>query len=234
LLKKSDLYDYNSVCLEFYTSIISHIDCFSIYYEVVIIQIVLASASPRRSKLLEQIGLDFMIVPSKINEGNNDDLSPAELVQHLAYQKAMHIAQKMAQTGGNNRFLVIGADTVVVKDGILLGKPADKQEAFCILSRLSGEWHEVLTGIALIDTQDFKCIKGFETTRVKMKELSDDTIFAYIDSKEPMDKAGAYGIQEKGAVMVEKIEGCYFNVVGLPLSRLAELLKEFGVFILQK
>ena len=144
----------------------------------------------------------------------------------------MHIAQKWLKPG-NNRFLVIGADTVVVKDGILLGKPADKQEAFCILSRLSGEWHEVLTGIALIDTQDFKCIKGFETTRVKMKELSDDTIFAYIDSKEPMDKAGAYGIQEKSSDG-RKIEGCYFNVVGLPLSRLAELLKEFGVFILQK
>ncbi len=202
------------------------------YYEVIIIQIVLASASPRRAKLLKQIGLDFTIVPSNIDESNNGNLSPAEYVQQLAYLKAMDVAEKMAQNGQDKRYLVIGADTVVVKDGIL-GKPSDTQEAFSILRRLSGSWHEVLTGIALIDTQDFKCIKGYETTRVKMKELSDNTIFAYIDSKEPMDKAGAYGIQEKGAVLVEKIEGCYFNVVGLPLSRLAELLEEFGIFVLK-
>ncbi|HPD00911.1 MAG TPA: Maf family protein [Acetivibrio sp.] len=200
------------------------------YYEVITIQIVLASASPRRSELLKQIGLDFIIVPSKIDEGNNDNLSPAELVQYLAYQKAMDVAEQMAQTGHNNRYLVIGADTVVVKDGII-GKPADRHEAFCILSRLRGGWHEVFTGIALIDTRDFKYIKGFETTRVKMKEMSDDTIFAYIDSQEPMDKAGAYGVQGKGAVLVERVEGCYFNVVGLPLPRLAELLKEFGVCV---
>lgn len=196
------------------------------------IRIVLASASPRRSELLRQIGLGFEVVTSDIDESNKMNLSADELVKHLAYEKALHVAQKVAQRGKDpNRCLVIGADTIVVKDSIL-GKPGDRDEAVRMLKTLSGNWHEVMTGIAVIDTKDFRNVKSFETTRVKLKELSDDTILAYVNSKEPMDKAGAYGIQGKGALLVERIEGCYFNVVGLPLARLADLLKSLGVSVL--
>jgi len=122
---------------------------------------------------------------------------------------------------------------VVVKDRIM-GKPKDRDDAVRMLKHLSGSWHEVMTGIALIDTKDFRSVTSVEITKVKMKELTDDTILAYVDTKEPMDKAGAYGIQEKGAILVERIEGCYFNVVGLPLGRLSDLLKDFGVSVLKK
>lgn len=196
------------------------------------IRIVLASASPRRSELLRQIGLGFEVVTSDIDESNKMNLSADELVKHLAYEKALHVAQKVARREKDpNRCLVIGADTIVVNDSIL-GKPGDRDEAVRMLKTLSGNWHEVMTGIAVIDTKDFRNVKSFETTRVKLKELSEDTILAYVNSKEPMDKAGAYGIQGKGALLVERIEGCYFNVVGLPLARLADLLKSFGVSIL--
>ncbi|HHV28284.1 Maf family protein [Acetivibrio mesophilus] len=196
------------------------------------IGIVLASASPRRSELLRQVGLDFEVVLSDIDESNKENLKADELVQHLAYHKALDVARKVAnRDNGKNRYLVIGADTVVVKDGIL-GKPKDRNDAIRMLKHLSASWHEVMTGISIIDTADFESVKSLEVTRVKMKELSDDTILAYVDSKEPMDKAGAYGIQEKGALLVERIEGCYFNVVGLPLARLSDLLKDFGVPVL--
>lgn len=196
------------------------------------IRIVLASASPRRSELLRQIGLDFEVVPSDIDESNKEDLKADELVQHLAYEKALDVARKVAdRDNGRNRYLVIGADTVVVRDGIL-GKPEDRNDAFSMLKHLSGNWHEVMTGISLVDTADLRSAKSVEITRVKMKELSNETILAYVDSKEPMDKAGAYGIQRKGAMLVERIEGCYFNVVGLPLARLSDLLKGFGVSVL--
>ncbi|HOM01812.1 MAG TPA: Maf family protein [Acetivibrio sp.] len=195
------------------------------------IRIVLASASPRRSELLRQLGLEFEVVLSDIDESNKENLKADELVQHLAYKKALDVAKKLeSRDSGKNRYLVIGADTVVVKDGIL-GKPKDRDDAVRMLKHLSGSWHEVMTGIAIIDTKDFKSEKSVEVTKVKMKELSDDTVLAYVDSKEPMDKAGAYGIQEKGAILVERIEGCYFNVVGLPLARLSDLLKGFGVSV---
>ncbi|NMB33689.1 MAG: septum formation inhibitor Maf [Clostridium sp.] len=195
------------------------------------IQIVLASASPRRSKLLEQIGLDFKIIPPKIKESIDDALTVPELVQELAYKKALNIANISKQKSPRDRCLIIGADTVVVKNGIL-GKPKNEREAFNMLKLLNGDWHKVLTGIAIVDTKDFKCIKSFETTHVKMKLMSDDTLLAYVDSKEPMDKAGAYGIQGRGAVLVERVEGCYFNVVGLPLAQLVEMLNRFGVSVL--
>ncbi|ABN51328.1 MAG TPA: septum formation inhibitor Maf [Hungateiclostridium thermocellum] len=198
------------------------------------VKIVLASGSPRRSELLKQIGLDFEIVLSDIDESNEENLKANELVQHLAYKKAYDVAKKVAnRENGKERYLVVGADTVVVKDRIM-GKPKDRDDAVRMLKHLSGSWHEVMTGIALIDTKDFRSVTSVEITKVKMKELTDDTILAYVDTKEPMDKAGAYGIQEKGAILVERIEGCYFNVVGLPLGRLSDLLKDFGVSVLKK
>jgi len=121
---------------------------------------------------------------------------------------------------------------VVVKDRIM-GKPKDRDDAVRMLKHLSGSWHEVMTGIALIDTKDFRSVTSVEITKVKMKELTDDTILAYVDTKEPMDKAGAYGIQEKGHTG-RAIEGCYFNVVGLPLGRLSDCLKILEFLYLKK
>jgi len=217
-LKKNIWYEYNSydkkVC----------------FYEVETMQIVLASQSPRRSELLKQLGLNFIIRTSDIDESNSMGLEASELVQHLAFEKARVVAEELKL---ESDFIVIGADTVVVNKGNILGKPKDKQDAFNMLKSLSGEWHEVMTGIAVIDANSFRYDKSVEITRVKMKDLDDETINAYINSGEPLDKAGAYGIQGLGAVLVEKIEGCYFNVVGLPISKLSDILRNYGVYVLK-
>ena len=189
-------------------------------------EIILASASPRRLELLKQIGVQFTVVSSDIEENADERQSPEEIVKELAFRKAMDVAKRIAPGP-----LVIGADTIVVKNGIL-GKPENEKRAFSMLQTLGGEWHEVVTGVAVIDSLSMVSVKGAEKTRVKMKELTIESINAYIKTGEPMDKAGAYGIQGLGAVLVEKIEGCYFNVVGLPLMKLSTILEEFGVKIL--
>ncbi len=193
-------------------------------------QIVLASQSPRRSELLKQLGLDFVIKTSDVDESNSRGLKASELVQYLAFEKARVIAEDSSL---NRETIVIGADTVVVREGSILGKPRDREDAFNMLKRLSGNWHEVMTGVAVIDINSFRYDKSIETTRVKMKELKDETINAYIDSGEPLDKAGAYGIQGLGAVLIDRIEGCYFNVVGLPISKLCDTLRNYGVYVLK-
>lgn len=189
-------------------------------------EIVLASASPRRCELLKQIGVSFKVIPSNVEENISIDLSPEELAQNLAYEKALSVAKKL-----ENDSIVIGADTIVVKNGVL-GKPLNENQAFDMLSSLQGDWHEVITGIAVIEVPGLRYLKGFEKTRVRMRNVSDDAIKAYIKTGEPMDKAGAYGIQGMGAVFIERIEGCYFNVVGLPLMKLAVMLEEFGIRVL--
>lgn len=193
-------------------------------------QIVLASQSPRRSELLKQLGLNFVIKTSDVDESNSKGLKAAELVQYLAFEKARVIAE---DSNLNKETIVIGADTVVVREGAILGKPRDKEDAFNMLKSLSGSWHEVMTGVAVIDINSFRYDKSIETTRVKMKQLKDETINAYIDSGEPLDKAGAYGIQGLGAVLIDRIEGCYFNVVGLPISKLCDILRNYGVYVLK-
>ncbi|TYQ16095.1 UNVERIFIED_CONTAM: septum formation protein [Acetivibrio alkalicellulosi] len=192
------------------------------------IKIVLASSSPRRRDLLKQIGLDFTVINPNIDETNNMKMSATQLVKFLAYEKALCVAKELSEN--REDCLVIGADTVVVKDCIL-GKPKDEKEAFEMLKHLQGDWHNVMTGIAVINTNNLKGKKSVEITKVKMKEMSDDSIKAYIQSKEPFDKAGAYGIQGLGSIIVERLNGCYFNVVGLPLSKLNTLLNEFGVYL---
>ncbi len=193
-------------------------------------QIVLASQSPRRSELLKQLGLNFVIKTSFVDESNSRGLKASELVQYLAFEKARVIAEDSSL---NRETIVIGADTVVVREGAILGKPRDREDAFNMLKSLSGRWHEVMTGVAVIDINSFRYDKSIETTRVKMKELKDETINAYIDSGEPLDKAGAYGIQGLGAVLIDRIEGCYFNVVGLPISKLCDTLRNYGVYVLK-
>ncbi len=190
-------------------------------------QIVLASASPRRAELLQKIGLDFRVQAADIEENFNPSQNLESQLAELALRKAQAVANTL--TAG----LVIGADTVVVIDGEVLGKPASPKEAALMLSRLSNRKHQVLTGLAVIDVKKGKAISGVENTLVQFRALSPAEIMAYVETGEPLDKAGAYGIQEKGATLVERIEGCYFNVVGLPVARLVGMLKETGLEVHQ-
>ncbi|KXG77440.1 Septum formation protein Maf [Fervidicola ferrireducens] len=186
----------------------------------------MASASPRRQKLLKQIGLDFEIIPSSIDETVPPGVAPDVAAVKLAENKAIDVARRLKDG------IVIAADTVVALDDSILGKPKDEEEARKMLERLSGRWHRVFTGIAVIDSSSSKKVTDYEESRVKFKNLSSVEIENYIRTGEPMDKAGAYGIQGKGALLVEKIEGCYYNIVGLPLFRLSLVLSHFGVKIL--
>ncbi len=189
------------------------------------LKVVLASQSPRRKKLLQQLGLIFEILPSNTEEEFTSEV-PQEIVQQLALEKATDVAPKV------NEALVIGSDTIVVLDGHILGKPVDKNDAFRILSMLSGKQHSVFTGVGFVKTDKNGEITGthsfYEETIVRFSSLSESEIWSYIESGSPMDKAGAYGIQDDwGAVFVERIEGDYYNVVGFPLNRFYQEMKSF-------
>ncbi len=192
--------------------------------------LVLASASPRREALLRQVGLAFEVRPSGVAEVGTvlaAGGSPAEFVRQYAYQKALDVATHY------HRALVLGADTVVTLDGHLLGKPESPEQAADMLRLLSGRTHEVHTGLALVRVggEPIDPQVDHVVTKVTFRSLPADEIAAYVATGEPLDKAGAYGIQGRGAVLVAGIEGDYYNVVGLPLARLAEMLRHFGVSI---
>ncbi|MCT4508339.1 MAG: Maf family protein [Tepidibacter sp.] len=190
--------------------------------------IVLASASPRRKEILFNLNLDFEIMKSDIDEFINDRDTPEAIAMSLSFQKAMDIANKTSRNS-----VVIGADTIVVLDEEILGKPKNEQEAFDTLNRLSGKYHKVITGISILNIEDNKKIVDYEVTKVKMREFSEDEIKRYIKTTEPMDKAGSYGIQGYGSLFIEKIDGDYFNVVGLPVSKLGQILyRHFNVNII--
>lgn len=191
-------------------------------------RIVLASSSPRRQELLSKVGLDFEVIPAEFDESAVSG-SPDQVVKALALEKAREVARKVEHS---RDALVIGADTVVYIDGKILGKPADDREAALMLGMISGRTHIVYTGIAVIDTVTGKTLVESEESRVHIRDLEPSEIDAYVRTGEPGDKAGAYAVQGRGSVIVDRIEGCYFNVVGLPMSRLALMLKEFGVRIL--
>ena len=190
------------------------------------VKLVLASSSPRRAGLLRQVGIPFTVAAGGFSETTGADagLPPGETVRRLALAKAWAAARR--QPGG---VLVLGADTVVFHRGEILGKPRDAAAARQMLSRLSGAEHSVLTGLALVETATNRTVSGWEETRVWMRALERELIEAYIATGEPMDKAGAYGIQGKAAIFIEKIAGCYYNVVGLPLSRLCFLLSRLEI-----
>ncbi|KXG11474.1 Septum formation protein Maf [Anoxybacillus sp. P3H1B] len=181
-------------------------------------KLILASSSPRRKQLLNMAGLHFDILASEIDEHIQANQTPEELVQSLAYQKAKEVQRKHRDA------YVIGADTIVVHEGQALGKPKTKQEAFEMLNRLSGQTHEVFTGVAILSPE--KETVFAERTAVMFWEMTKEEIWEYIETGEPMDKAGAYGIQGKGALFVKQIVGDYFSVVGLPLSRTIRELKK--------
>jgi len=184
--------------------------------------VILASGSPRRRDLLGRICADFRVVPSGIEERLNGPPNPAA-VAALALEKARVVAGRVGEG------IVVGADTVVVVDGKALGKPAGADEARAMLRRLRGRTHEVITGVAVVDAVTGRAASTAVVTSVTMRDVADDVIDAYVAGGEPLDKAGAYAIQEGGAALVAGVVGSYSNVVGLPLAATARLLSEFGV-----
>ena len=184
--------------------------------------IILASQSPRRRELLERMGLPFRIITTDIDERMERELPPGELVAAISAEKAGAVA---AQAGPGA--VVIAADTVVALDGAVLGKPADELDAFKMLSTLSGCRHQVYTGLTVLRGEEQYTVS--EETTVTFRELSAEEIDRYVATGEPMDKAGAYGIQGYGALLVEGIQGDYYNVMGLPVCRLGLLLRRLGV-----
>ncbi|MCF0247144.1 MAG: septum formation inhibitor Maf [Synergistes sp.] len=191
------------------------------------IKFILASGSPRRRELLTAIGWEFEVIPSQSEEKLSESETPSELVMRLAREKAAEVAEKYPGR------CVLGADTVVTIDGRVLGKPSSEREAAEMIAQLSGREHSVITGVALI-ASDGRLINEYEETVVTFRDLSKDEIDAYISRGESMDKAGAYAIQGYGALLVEGIKGCFFNVVGLPLRRVGKMFEEMGITLSQQ
>ena len=190
------------------------------------LKLVLASGSPRREELLKQLKLKFTIVASKIDESNYQAEEPVQLVRKLAAEKAKSVSALVEDA------LIIAADTVVVYNDQILGKPKNKADAKNMLKMLSSNNHQVITGVAVVNSQDGKCELADNTTEVKMVELNDREIDEYINTGEPMDKAGSYAIQGFGGLFVEEIKGSYYSVMGLPIHQLAKLLEKFNYGIL--
>ncbi len=186
--------------------------------------IILASGSPRRKEILEKAAFEFLVRPSDADE-NIDFESPADLVEKLSFIKAKDVAKQLKCEGKEG--LVIGADTVVALENTVFGKPKDKDDAFKMLKSLVGKTHSVFTGVSVVDVKSEKTDTFHDETKVIFKNSSDEEIMAYIEGGEPMDKAGAYAIQGEGAFLIERIEGDFLNVVGLPLDKLKEHLSLF-------
>lgn len=189
-------------------------------------KIILGSGSPRRKELLSQIGVPFEVRVSEKEEIYTQTI-PKEIVKELALMKAENVASELQA----KNTIVIGADTVVVHQDQILGKPKDEQDAFRMIQSLQGDVHQVYTGVAILDFDgngEKTVISHAVETRVSVNPMSKEEIWKYVQSKEPMDKAGAYGIQGKFSAFIEKIEGDYFNVVGLPVSYVYQMLKQLG------
>lgn len=194
-------------------------------------RLILASASPRRREILAQVGAEFEVIPAK-GEELLTSTKPQEAVLELSRQKAEETAGRLSEDAGN--IVVLGADTIVSLDGAILGKPKDKKDAVRMLGLLNGREHSVFTGVTMIVQGDGKeqMISFYEETRVFMYPMTKEQIQAYTETGEPLDKAGAYGIQGKCAVYIEKIVGDYYNVVGLPVAAIYQNLEKSGIEIL--
>lgn len=188
-------------------------------------RLVLASASPRRSMLLRQLGVEPVIDPSTVEETVPAGITPRQLVERLAAEKAADVARKHPTAD-----LVLGADTIVVRDAEILGKPRDREDARAMLASLQDRWHQVYTGFSLVAPD--RTITGHVSSDVRFRALSPAEIAAYLDSGEPMDKAGAYAIQGLGALLVSEIRGDYNNIVGLPLLAVDAAWRELGWSVL--
>ncbi len=191
--------------------------------------LILASSSPRRQELIQTLGLPVVIRASLADETVEPGLSPSQIVETLSLRKAEAVVSSLTGEEGD---VVIGSDTIVVLDGRVLGKPKDETDAAEMLGSLQGRAHEVFSGVAVVDVRTGRAVTAHRRTKVYMKPLDAEQIRRYILTGEPHDKAGAYGIQGMGATIVEKIEGDYFTVVGLPLALLTELLERFYIRVL--
>ena len=185
-------------------------------------KIILGSSSPRRKELFLNLGIPFEVKVSEKEESTEFSINPETTVMSFAHQKATEIKEKLE----TREVILITADTIVALENNLLGKPKSKEEAFDMLKSLSGREHRVLTGFCVWNLDTDEKLVEYVETKVEFKILSDEMINNYIETKEPMDKAGAYGIQGYGSLLIKEIKGDYFNVVGLPISRLYEILKE--------
>ena len=190
-------------------------------------KIILASASPRRRDLLSQMGLKFDVIPSNVDENIDNKAFSKELIENLALEKALDVKNKI-----NYPAIIIGSDTVVVTNNEILGKPKDKTDALRMLQLLSGKTHQVISAIAIVDSEEDKTLVDSVVSEVTFKPLSDSEINNYIETQEPMDKAGAYAIQGLAGIFIVSICGCYSNIVGISVYKLAQMLKQLGVIIL--
>lgn len=191
-------------------------------------KVILASKSPRRVEILEKIVKEFEVVQSNFDENTIDFKGDIEkYVKDLSRNKAIEVSKRL-----NEPSIVIAADTVVFQDGKVLEKPKNEEDAFSMLSSLSGNTHKVYSGICLINTYDDTVVTDCDCTEVRFSELNPRQIRNYINSGEPMDKAGAYGIQGLGGAFVEGIKGCYYNFMGLPLNKLYKALENYDITIL--
>lgn len=190
-------------------------------------KIILASTSPRRHGLAQQMGLEFEIVPSNYEEDMSMDMGPDKLAMTLAYGKAQDVAR------GYNEGIVLGIDTFISFNGQKLGKPKTEEKAKELLKSFSGRELQVYSGVALIDCETKEEIQDFEVSEVKFREISDVEIDNYIKTGEPLDKAGAFAIQGLGSIFIEKINGCYANIVGFPISNIYKNLQKLGVNIFE-
>jgi septum formation protein len=184
-------------------------------------KLILASQSPRRAQLLKIAGFSFEVKPSYLNEDETVEPSPEKHVLSLSKAKAQLAAQDVDEG------IVVGADTIVVLDQRILGKPKDEDDARDMLHRLSGRFHQVFTGFALVEKPGGRLVSDFEVTTVHFRQLADWEIDRYVKTASPMDKAGAYGIQDQSAVFADRIEGCFYNVVGFPLTRFYTAMMAF-------
>lgn len=188
--------------------------------------IILASNSPRRKEILSQLNMKFEVVPSNFEE-TLVDMEPRELAEHFAQMKALEVFERLRNDMSEETY-IIGSDTIVYCEKVM-GKPASDEDAYQMLKNLSNKDHQVISGISVVKVSTGQVVTTHECTRVWIRELEDREIMNYIASGEPMDKAGAYAIQGIGSLFVEKIQGCYFNVVGLPVNKLFKIMKEFGL-----
>jgi septum formation protein len=189
-------------------------------------KIILASQSPRRKQLLEQIGLQFEIHPSDIDEVLDPSLHPREQVESLSRQKAKAVASKFKNS------IILAADTMVELDGKVYGKPKDTNDAIRMLKKFSGGEHSILTGFTLLDSDTKKIVTKSSETKVWFRKISSQEILSYIEKEKPFDKAGAYAIHELASVFVKKVEGDFFGGVGLSVYLVAKELKKFGIEVL--
>jgi septum formation protein len=184
--------------------------------------LILASASPRRRELLRWLGIPFRVLPGNAQEDIIDGREPEVLAQELAYKKALAAAPKV------QRGLILGADTMVISGPEILGKPADIEQAYLMLKKLSGKKHRVVTGLSLLEVPGGHHREAAVVSEVAFRFLRDEEIWEYIRTGEPLDKAGAYAIQGRGGALIAGISGCYTNIIGLPVPKLLEMLKGFG------